>query len=143
MFRRSTKGKVTRRSADSKLTPAMFDKIYNLAKNTHRNPDDTDWLVNMAYNIDVSMNGTTPITMLACEGNHQAVEFLLSCGSDPKHAVTGYAAAGYLLDAEKARDLLANIQDPEIRESLAQAAFRVVDYDVMSALRSSVKIELP
>lgn len=142
MFRRSTKGSVIQKSAGSVDDPALFDKIYRLAADELRHPDSTDWLLNANSTIDIRKNGTTPITMLACEGNHAAVEFLLNCGSDPKHAISGYAAAGYLLNREKARHLFAHFKSDECRQNLAIEAQKIVLFNALGLVAPDVKFEI-
>jgi len=125
-----------RKNNVKRVYPTLFETIYELAKTKNRDPDKVEYL-NTSINNDPMENGTTPVTMLACEGNHEAVEFLLSHGSSSDRAVTGYAAAGYLLNEKRAEQLLDSITDPEIRTRIAESAKDIVSFDIRSMVNVS------
>jgi len=101
---------------------SMFYKTYYLAINNERDPREVKAFKESAYNHDAKFNGTRPITKLAADGNHRAVEFLISCGSKASYAVEGYLAAGYFLSEEKAHSVLSYFRDDNIRKMIADAA---------------------
>ena len=115
-------------------TQLLFDNIYDIAKDANRNPHQVAWLATHGFNPDLKLNGTTPVTKLACEGQHHAVELLISSGSLPKNAAQGYAAAGFFLSPESLQCVLKAIENVEIRKSIANAAKEYVTYSVDSLL---------
>ncbi|HTM63093.1 MAG TPA: hypothetical protein VL360_01175 [Gammaproteobacteria bacterium] len=100
----------------------MFDYTYGIASDEVRDPVEIARFKMMAYNLDAKYNGTRPITKLAAEGNHRAVEFLISCGSNIKYAVKGYLAAGYFLSDEKANRVLSCFKNNDIKKRLVSEA---------------------
>ncbi|HTM63339.1 MAG TPA: hypothetical protein VL360_02410 [Gammaproteobacteria bacterium] len=92
----------TRINSQPKLS-SDFSLIYNAA--SEDNAAALDGLINGGINIDVRDNTGlfTPTARLAAEGNHEAVELLLSRQASKDFAAMGYARAGNVNAAEKLR----------------------------------------
>lgn len=64
----------------------------------------------------------TPIGLLACQGNHQAVSFLLSAGSSAELAIQGYQIGGLLKNEKDLQKILHSIPDISAQERLKEAS---------------------
>ena len=66
-----------------------------------RTQQDMQEIQEANYNPDVKKNDVTPIQKHSMEGNHDAVNWLLNAGCDPKSAIEGYKSSGDFERAEK------------------------------------------
>ena len=108
----------------------LFVRVYEIAQNRKRTPTDVMWLKNAAFNHDLEINGSRPISRLATEANHQAVEFLISNGSNPKYAVEAYALAGCFVTKQNAEFLLGSFANPDIRQCIADRAKEIAEINI-------------
>ena len=129
-----------------------FMMIYEAAKDKDLRLKEKERFSTMALNIDLKMdaknitnegadkfqlnpNGkVTPIGLLAVNGNHEGVEFLISCGSSPIFAVEGYELGGYFSTEETISEILMSIADSDIRLEIAQEINDKVSFDIMQPL---------
>ncbi|MBV8801971.1 MAG: hypothetical protein JO131_03215 [Gammaproteobacteria bacterium] len=70
----------------------------------------------------ITKGQVTPISLLAYQGNHKAVSFLLKAGSSTELAIQGYQIGGYLSNEEQRQKLLASISDTFARERIDEAS---------------------
>lgn len=121
----------------------LFVRVYEIAQNYNRTPADVMWLKNTEFNHDLEINGCRPISRLASEGNHQAVEFLISNGSNPQYAVDAYALAGNFVTKENARFLLSRFSNPDIRQCIADRAKEIAGLNIdLDAILAEFDIKL-
>lgn len=73
----------------------------------------------------ITKGQVTPIGLLAYQGNHKAVNFLVKRGSSPELAIQGYQIGGYLSDEEQRQKLLASIPDTVARERIDEASSHI------------------
>jgi hypothetical protein len=127
MFREN---KVISPSEEKNNPVILYTCIYEVAQNAKRDPSIVKFLKLGNFDLDVQVNGSRPITRLATESNHQAVEFLIRIGSNPQYAVETYAICGHFLTKQNAKFLLSRFSDPDIRKRIADRAKNIPGIDI-------------
>lgn len=137
----------------TKLLPQPFDsntqklnwfvQIYNIARDGRNDRVKVTWLATTNVNLDIEVNGTKPISQLATESNHKAVEFLIGFGANPQYAVDAYALSGHFVTKQNAKFLLSQFSDPDIRKRIADAAKQIPGMNIdIDSIIAKIEIDI-